>query len=279
MNNCDTQNISDPPPNARQEAKVPSPPDDLGKKVFFLYPHSIIQEDLINEILREEYEVYFVKDHLKAVGIFKKYPNSILFINIDAVMPEPKWEEYVKSLVNDPSLKKFKIGVISYNEDENVKNKYIQKIGLPCGYIKFKAGVKETKDLLLRTLIINEAKGRRKYVRARCESDVNAKFNVKIYDKLLTGDILDISSVGMACRFDSNIDMPVNASFPDIQLKLKGSLVTVSGKILGVRKNEYDRTYVILFDPGASSFIKDKIFSYIFKYLQSNLEAEMKTVV
>lgn len=277
MDHFEDQNISENP-NARRDAKTPSPPDDLGKKVFFLYPHNIIQEDLINEILREEYEVYFVKDHLKAVRIFKKYPNSILFINIDTVMPEPKWDAYIKSLVTDSGLKSFKIGVISYNEDENIRSKYIQKIGLPCGYIKLKAGVKETKDLLLKTLIINDAKGRRKYVRARCENDVNAKFNVKIYDKLLTGDILDISSVGMACRFDTNIDMPINTSFSDIQLKLKGSLVTVSGKILGVRKNEYDRTYVILFDPSMPHFIKDKIFSYIFKYLQSNLETEMKTV-
>ena len=169
-----------------------------------------------------------------------------------------------------------RIGIITYNEDESLKEKYLIRIGLQCGLIRLKAGVKETKEILMRTLIVNEAKGRRKYVRARCELDVNAKFNVKVYDKILAGNILDISSVGMACKFDKSIDIPINTTFSDIQLKLKGALVTVSGKIFGVRKGQFDSTYVFLFDTDTQHHIKDKIYTYIFKYLQSNLEQEIK---
>ncbi len=35
MDHFEDQNISENP-NARRDAKTPSPPDDLGKKVFFL---------------------------------------------------------------------------------------------------------------------------------------------------------------------------------------------------------------------------------------------------
>ena len=35
---------------------------DLGKKVFFLYPPSVVRDDLIKRLLEQEYEVYMLKD-------------------------------------------------------------------------------------------------------------------------------------------------------------------------------------------------------------------------
>ncbi|MEA1911787.1 MAG: PilZ domain-containing protein, partial [Spirochaetota bacterium] len=56
---------------------------DNGKKIFFLYPQSVIQDELISFLLRNEYEVYFLNDHVKATKLFKRFSNSICFINID----------------------------------------------------------------------------------------------------------------------------------------------------------------------------------------------------
>ncbi len=41
-----------------------------GKKIFFLYPQSVIQDELISFLLKNEYEVYFLSDYMKATKIF-----------------------------------------------------------------------------------------------------------------------------------------------------------------------------------------------------------------
>ncbi len=53
-------------------------PNELGKKVIFLYPQSVIQEKLVTEIMKNEYEVYLLHDHEKNLRLIKKYNNSIL---------------------------------------------------------------------------------------------------------------------------------------------------------------------------------------------------------
>ena len=40
---------------------------ELGKKVFFLYPPSVVTDELVWEVVRNEYEVYLLKDH-KGLG-------------------------------------------------------------------------------------------------------------------------------------------------------------------------------------------------------------------
>lgn len=47
--------------------------DALGKKVFFVYPHSVIQNELIQDLIDREYEVYFINDHNKIQSICEYY--------------------------------------------------------------------------------------------------------------------------------------------------------------------------------------------------------------
>ena len=51
----------------------------LGRKVFFLYPHAFVQNQVITELAQEEFEVYVAKDEVKIRHILKKYGNSIDF--------------------------------------------------------------------------------------------------------------------------------------------------------------------------------------------------------
>ena len=70
---------------------------NLGKKVFFLYPHSVIQNEMVIELIRNEYEIYLLFDHMKTVRLLEKYNDSILFINIDEGLMENEWEKYIKA--------------------------------------------------------------------------------------------------------------------------------------------------------------------------------------
>ena len=73
----------------------------LGKKIFFLYPSAVVQNRITEEFIQQEFEVYVVKDQLKLRRILKKYPDSIVFINIDDGMSENQWELWIKGVLKD----------------------------------------------------------------------------------------------------------------------------------------------------------------------------------
>jgi hypothetical protein len=74
----------------------------------------------------------------------------------------------------------------------------------------------------------------------------------------------------MACAFDQKIHFEVNTRLTDIQLRLKGSVCRVSGRIAGVSKGSEGRS-VILFDEDTDRETRQKIRSFVFSTLQSEL--------
>ena len=72
-----------------------------GKKVFFVHPSSVIQKDMVSELIKNEYEIYLIPDYRKAKALFRKYPDCIVFINIDEGMKEPEWEVFIKEVQED----------------------------------------------------------------------------------------------------------------------------------------------------------------------------------
>jgi len=250
----------------------------LGKKVFFLYPQSVIQKDLIKEIVKYEYEVYVFNDHAIILKVIEKYPNSILFINIDSTLKESEWELYIKHIIQNPLTENVKIGILSSNENQKLIEKYVMEISVSCGYIVFKKGSNESLKILLKVLEASEAKGRRQFVRAKCTNKTDITFNVKVSYKVLSGNIYDISSIGMACSFnDPNLnELPINTFFDDIQLRLKGTLIMLSGKVVGVRKQENDY-YIVMFDNIFKDEMKrSKIQTFIHTFLQKEMNNEFK---
>ena len=242
-----------------------------GKKVFFLYPQSVIQEELISVLLRNEYEVYFLNDHLKANRIFKRFSNSICFSNIDNGLKEPEWEDFIGKIRADPEIKGIQIGILSYNNDVKLMQKYLMDIGVECGFVQLKLGIKQSTNIILKVLEASEAKGRRKFVRANCENDSRAVLNFSHKDSFFEGKIIDISSVGLACEFNQTISIDNKTILHKIQLNLRGSLIQVDGIILS-RRFDNKRILVIVFNPRPKENELDKIHIFIHKTLQKNID-------
>lgn len=251
----------------------------LGKRVFFLYPHSVMHEELIMEIIKNEYEAYVLKDHNKTLKLLEKYNDSIIFINIDSELKEEEWEEYIRNIMSNPATMNVKIGILSYNDDETLAEKYLMELMLPCGFIKLKLGFEESAKIILKVLEANEAKGMRKYLRAEFEGSQIASFNMKINNKYHNGFIIDISSVGMAVEFDldDDIQLPVNSQISDVQLRLRGKICMVFGKVVGVRHDKKN-IFVILFDKSLKQIENDKIHKFIYVTLQNKLDDEIKNI-
>lgn len=246
-----------------------------GKKVFFLYPPSVIRDTLITQLIEQEYEVYIINDHILASRILALYPTSLIFVNLDANLGEVEWEEWIRKTMSDPVTATVGIGIVSYNNNEDLHKKYLMDIGIQCGFIKLKLGVDESTRILLATLKAIEAKGRRKFVRATCEHDQLSSVNIKEINKQVTGNIHDISVVGFSCSFPKDPQFKKNTILYDVQLKLRGSLLKVEVLVYGTRLTN-TVTYVMLFTQNIEPSARRKIRAYLQIALQAELDLQIK---
>lgn len=246
-----------------------------GKKVFFVLPHEIVREHIIQILSDNEYEVYTLTDQNKLDAIVNKFPDSIIYVNIDGTLTENEWKAYLKTLITaHPGLQ---VGVLSSRvSDMALVNSYIMDVGITCGMILLRQGVKESSDNMLKVLEVNEARGRRKYLRYPCGYNEHITLNLSLYGKQRVGNILDISSVGLSCCFDEPIDLSKNELMKSVQLKLNGVLITTDCVMIGNRNDSGTTIYVLLFriHPDKAS-LKSKIRGFIHNSLQKNLDKSL----
>jgi L-rhamnose mutarotase len=243
-----------------------------GKKIFFLYPHSVIRQEMLDLLIMAGYETYTIMDEKKAKKLLRMFPGSIIFINIDEGLKEPEWEAYIKDIMENEATKDCRPGIMSYNQDKELMQKYLMDLSIPCGYIHLKLGLHESTRIILAALEANEAKGRRKHLRADCADDINAIVNYKSpQDEIFHGKILDISPAGIASRFEKFINLPPNTMLHNVQLKLRGGLVMADMVFMGKRRDDTS-IYILLFDPKITQENKLTIHHYIKICLQKYID-------
>lgn len=248
-------------PATQLDSKTPA----AGRRVYFLYPPSVVEDSMIQFLITAQYEAAIIKDHRAVVPIIKKNPNSIIYCNLDAKGNEQELEKLIRHLVNTKDEHGCDVGVLSYNKDPALAEKYLMDIGVTVGYVTLKIGFEESAKIIIKTLEAAEARGRRQYVRVKVPEG-KGSLSVQLERKKIEGDLLDVSIVGIACRLPE--DFPKDTYFTDIQLRLWGSLVGLSGKIVGSREASGRTIYVILFDEPVSSLARGRIYGFIRKVLQ-----------
>ena len=247
-------------------------PDALGKKIFLLRPHSVIRDDMLDILIMAGYETYTIFDEKKAKKLLAKFPGSIMFINIDDGLKESEWEAYIKGIIEDSTTKESRLGIMSYNHDHDLMRKYLIDLAIPCGYVQLKLGLKESTKIILGALEANEARGRRKFIRTDCDDDLNATINFKDSSGLCHGKILDISSAGIAAKFEKVSDLTLNNHLKDVQLKLRGGIVMTDMACMGQRRDNKS-IYILVFDSKLPMESKLTIHRYIKQCLQKYIDA------
>jgi hypothetical protein len=254
-------------------SNVTSHQDDiLGKKIFFLYPQSVIQDSMLDTLIMSGFEAYTIHDHERGRLLLAHFPRSILFINIDQGLSEKEWEAYIRGIQENPAIKESRLGILSYNTDQKLMQKYLMDLGIPCGYIQLKLGLQASTNIILAALQANEARGRRQHIRAFCGDDSYATMNYKGPENIMYyGKLMDISSVGIAVKFDQPITLPANSLLRNIQLKLRSSLIMIDGILMGLRTAD-PRVRVILFASQMNQDDKLAIHHYIKQRIQHSLD-------
>lgn len=253
-----------------------SPADIVGKKVFFLHPTAVVQNKVLEELVQQEFEVYIAKDHAALGRVLKKYPDSIVFVDINEQMPEKEWEKWIQGVMSAPETKGVVIGIVTANDSEELRNKFIKSIGITGGYTLLKSELDASIKQIIEKLNAVDAKGRRKYLRATTENETMTTINLPHGGGFINGAIKDISVVGLSCTFDSDPELVKNTLFKGIQVKLQSMLLNVEGIIFGSRMDGNAKIYVLLFTQRIDPVIRTKIRKFIQQNLQSKMDIELK---
>lgn len=251
-------------------------PADLGKKVFFLYPPPVLTE-IVEELARLEFEVYLARDHERLKRALASFPSSIVFINIDEHLGEAEWEAYARSLRSD--LPQVGLGVVTLNDNQHLRELYLMDLQVPCGFIVLKIGAAKTAEILAKTLEANEARGRRKFVRAACAPGAG-QCNVEHEGLTLRAELTDLSSVGMALRFEGEPSLRVGSVLKGIAISIKGQRLIADGVVVTKREGpEGSQIHVVMFAPSSlDESRRDKLKTLVFKINQSAMDRVLESM-
>jgi len=247
----------------------------LGKKIFFLYPSALIQNQIISELAQEEFEVYSVKDEVNLKQVLKKNPDSIVFASVNEGMKEKPWEEWIRGIMADPETAQVAVGIITSGPDEEIRRRYVDQIKVRCGCVVIRSDLSVVLKQIMLILSNVNAKGRRKYIRALTDNETNTTVNLPMNGTYINGVLKDISVVGFSCSFRDDPELTKNSLFQDIQLRLQAQLLKAEGIIFGSRMDGNEKTYVVLFTQRVDPSIKTKIRKYIQANLQNKMDNEL----
>jgi hypothetical protein len=248
----------------------------LGKKIFFLYPSAIVQNELIAELAQQEFEVYIVRDHKNLRRVLRKHPDSLVFINLDDGMSEKDWEVYIRGLIGNAENPSAYVGVLSANATEALVRKYINIVQVPCGFVPIYPDIHKSTRQLFDVLQAHDAKGRRKYIRATIGQEANTTINLPYNGHFINGFIRDISVVGLSCAFSEDPQIEKNSLIPDAQIRLQTNLLKAEVIVFGSRPEGMSRAYVLLFTPKLDPDARIRIRKYIQFNLQIKMDLELK---
>jgi hypothetical protein len=251
----------------------------LGRKIFFLYPSSITQNQIISELAQEEFEVYALNDEARLRRALRNYPDSIVFASINEVLKESAWEELIRNIMNNPETSQVDVGVIASGVNESIRRKYTEEIRVLCGYTSNKSDF----STAIKQIIINlnnvNARGRRKHIRMITDNETNTMINLPIHGTFVNGVIKDISVVGFSCAFADDPHLAKNSLIEDIQLRLQSQLIKAEGIVFGSRIDGNEKVYVILFGQRVDPDVQMKVRKYIQSNLQSRMDKELKSTI
>jgi len=246
-----------------------------GRKVFFLHPSAVIQNQVIQELVQMEYEVYTVKDLDPFLPVLKKYPHSIIFADISEEMPEREWESWLRRTMSDSAFPGLGVGVISQSGNEALKAKYLGQVKVNCGYITLKTDLGLVIQQLLAALEAAKAKGDRKFIHLNTENEPNVTVNLPVNGIYVNGAIKDISAASFSCVFKEDPMLRQNGLYQDIQLKLQSHLLKTEAVVLTSQQVGDDKQYVFVFTRRVDPDVRTRIRGYIQRCLQARMNAEL----
>ncbi|MCH5290829.1 MAG: hypothetical protein J1D88_03595 [Treponema sp.] len=228
-----------------------------GRKTFFIATDaSLLPETYLEDYLSRGYETYIINDDRhcplakKVEAIINTFHDSILFFYIDAEVPDIRWPQYIKEL-QERYGNRVLIGVLyskSHNEEEKrrLQKYYLFDVGIQCGCVCLEYQKAKNFMLIDKVMYANQARGRRKNIRAVCDNNSNTvNFNYK--KNTYKGVLCDISLSHFSCTIEGTVSVPLYEKIYDILIDVNGLHFRSDGILIMNRSLQGTNLYVFIF--------------------------------
>lgn len=241
------------------------------RKVYLVNPPSIVEDEVVDILIRAEFEVVVLKDYRWIFPLLLRNPRAILLLNLEYRIPERDrdWSWVVDRILDDRQKHSASLGAIAYHVDDSTRRREFD-----LGALQLRGGVLEIATLLMTKLEQVGARGRRRYVRVRVPEG-KSSLTLKTHNGLESGQLIDVSSAGFAAIFNNGgIEFNPETELPDIQIRLWGAVLGgVSGKVAGKRVTESGHIiHVVIFAPELKDEKRAKINFFVRRVLQHEAE-------
>ena len=247
------------------------------RKVFFLHPQAVIQDELVRALIADDYEAYLLRNSVSAKMVLRDYPDSILVVQVDSGLSEEQWLEYASELRATPVFSQLTLCVVSVASMEDIQQTYLD---MPEGFsygFSYSGYDFGTIYPLIKEMLIQE-KANPPGISIKGTTAEKQKVSVVFTrDRIrYEGRLKDISLSGLTCRIDSMDPLyPSEIPIQAIIITYESTQLTVSGRVAGNHGDD-DSIHLILFDDNVRSDKKDDIFDLIQACLQAEIEALIK---
>ena len=244
------------------------------RKVFFLHPQAVVQDELVRALITDNYETYLIRNHVSAKAILRRYPDSVLLAQVDSGLDEQKWKDFAGDLKANPLFSELTLCVLSVSSIDRIRSSFLgQSSAFSCGFSYGKYDFAAT-YLSIKEMLEQEKVNPRNFtVKATCPAELKASVVFTKDQIRFEGSLGDISISGLTCRIDGPEPLyPSEFPIPRIIISYKKSQLTVSGRIVGSHGKDND-VYLILFDNAAEPDKKEAIYDLVHACLQAHIDA------
>jgi hypothetical protein len=132
---------------------------------------------------------------------------------------------------------------------------------------------------LTQVLSANEARGRRRNLRAICGD--SCVFNFSLDGRVYRGRVRDISVSHFSCCFDGpDPGLKLYEKIDDVQLKLGGAICTVDAVLFIQRETEGERLSVFVFrDSRNREGLDHEVMSKVNSFIQGHFEQAVRSMI
>jgi hypothetical protein len=243
----------------------------FARKIFFLFIPRESGEKIVKKIVSREFEAYaFFDDAEPYLPVLEKMAGAIIFAYVPRGENNILWDECYERLASCAEDVDLTIttwigdtGYITFDAERSNVTPQVRRIDIA----EHSAGII---DHIVAFLASRHAMGNRRHLRVYCGENSSSSFSIKRLETSYSGKVLDISSFGMACVFNSDIELKIHLFIDDIQLRLSGQSYNIAGSILAKRVIDNKTVYVIVFDFMENDEARSAVIDFVYRMLQRN---------
>lgn len=254
----------------------------LGRKIFLLNVANDLSQEILNYFREREFEIFLIDDYRDAKTILRRYPGSMIFVQPDyggkGGLSESQWFNFLLAVETAPDIHDILKGIIAKRMSSAALQFFSSNLNLDAGVFSVRSSLDDCRVALAEIFERKGAKGRRRYVRARCpRGTINSFLKCTIDGQSYTFFIDTLSTVGFSCIIPTRASrlFSANMMLHRIKIVLNGRelLHQCNATVFTVRPfDESNSVIVLILMQSTSLTIRHEIRRFVFETLETDLK-------